>query len=190
MSDVAGGIAALAVIVVVVGAPIALALHRRSPEEVVTAGSTHGRRGMAIHPWRGHRFLVPVAWVVALAVTALGASFLGSSLAAAVFFLGAGLFMLYLGWCRATGRAGDGTLTLTPDGIHQLWAGSEVFVPWDDVRGLVTTPKDFVVRTAVPVVPAHRMPAFLSRRSVVMDDAISLPRRTQPPQPIHPIKEA
>jgi len=189
MSDSAGGIAVLAAIAVLLVAPIALALHRRKPEEVVRTGSAHGRPGMAIHPWRGHRFGIALAAILALGVTTLGLSYLGSSLYAAAFFTAAGLFFLYLGWARATGRAGDGTLTLTPDGIHQLWAGSEVFVPWDDVRGLVTTRTDLIVETARPVVPVHHIPPFLSRRSIVTEGAVSLPRRNLPPLPFHEMIE-
>ena len=189
MSGTAGGIAVLAVIAVLLAVPIALALHRRKPEEVVRNGSAHGRPGMAIHPWRGHRFGVVLAWVLAFGVTALGLSYLGSSLYAAAFLTAAGLFFLYLGWARATGRAGDGTLTLTPEGIHQLWAGSEVFVPWDDVQGLVTTRTDLIVETTRPVVPVHHIPPFLSRRSIVTEGAVSLPRRNLPPLPFQEMIE-
>src|SRR3954447_16937900 len=140
MSDTISGIAAMAALALIVVAPIALALHRRPPEEVVTTGSARGRAGMAIHPWRGHRASSPVSWVLAAGVTALGLYFLGSSAYAAAVFIGAGLYLLYLLWARTTGRAGDGTLTLTPEGLHQLHAGSQVFVPWDAVRGLVTPP--------------------------------------------------
>ena len=189
MTDTASGIAVLAVIAVLLATPIALARHRRKPEEVVTTGSAHGRPGMAIHPWRGHRFTIVLVWVLALGVTTLGLSFLGSSLYAAAFFIAAGLFFLYLGWARATGRAGDGTLTLTPEGIHQLWAGSEVFVLWDDVRGLVTTRTDLIVETTRPVVPVHHIPPFLSRRSIVTEGAVSLPRRNLPPLPFQEMIE-
>jgi hypothetical protein len=181
--DTAGGIAVLAVIAVLLAAPIVLARHRRKPEEVVTTGSAHGRRGMAIHPCRGHRLNIALAWVVALGVIALALSALDSSLYAAAIFIAPGLFFLYLGWAHATGRSGDGTLTLTPEGIHQLWAGSEVFVPWDDVHGLVTTPTDFIVETTRPIVPVHHMPPFLSRRNIVTEGAVSLPRRNLPPLP-------
>jgi hypothetical protein len=189
MSDAAGGIAVLAVFALLIAAPIALTLHRRGPDEVVTTGSAHGHTGMAIHPRRGHPLAVAATWVVALGVTALGLYFLGSARYAAAFFIAAGLFMLYLAWSRTSGRAGDGTLTLTPEGIHQLWAGSEVFIPWEDVRGLVTTRTDFIVETTAPVVPIHHMPPFLSRRSVVTEDAVSLPRRTLPPLPFQEMVE-
>jgi hypothetical protein len=189
MSDVAGGIAVLAVIAALLAAPVVLARHRRQPQEVVTVGSAHGHPGMAIHPWRGHRLNIVLAWVMALGVTSLGLSFLGSSPYAAAFFIAAGLFFIYLGWSRASGRAGDGTVTLTPEGIHQLWAGSEVFVPWDDVRGLVTTRTDFIVETTRPVVPVHHMPPFLSPRSVVTEGAVSLPRRNLPPLPFQEMIE-
>ena len=97
--------------------------------------------------------------------------------------------MAYVGWCRATGRAGDGTITLTPDGIHQLYAGSEVLIPWEDVRGLVTTRTAFVVETSRPVLPVHHMPPRLSRRSVLTEDAVSLPRRNLPPLPFQQMNE-
>ncbi len=189
MSDTAGGIGVLAVIGVLLATPIALALHRRKPEEVVRAGSSHGRPGMAIHPWRGHRYTIALVWVFVFGVIALGLSYIGSSPYAAAFFIAAGLFFLYLGWARATGRAGDGTLTLTPEGIHQLWAGSEVFVPWDDVHRLVTTRTDLIVETTRPVVPVHHMPPFLSRRSIVTAGAVSLPRRNLPPLPFQEMIE-
>ncbi|MGW5240296.1 hypothetical protein ACWEOW_15305 [Monashia sp. NPDC004114] len=189
MRDAAGGIAVLAVFALLLAAPVALALHPRGPDEVVTTGSAHGHMGMAIHPRRGHAFTVPAAWVVALGVMALGVFYLGSAGYAAAFFIAAGLFMLYLAWSRTSGRAGDGTFTLTPEGIHQLWAGSEVFIPWDDVRGLVTTRTDFIVETTAAVVPMHHMPAFLSRRTVVTEDAVSLPRRNLPSIPFQDMVE-
>ncbi len=80
MSDTAGGIAVLAVIAVLLAVPIAMALHRRKPDEVVTTGSVHGRPGMAIHPRRGHGLTIGLAWVLAFWVTTLGLSYLGSSL--------------------------------------------------------------------------------------------------------------
>ncbi len=189
MSGFGGGVAVLAAIAALLAAPVVLARHRRQPQEVVTTGSAHGRAGMAIHPWRGHRLTLALAWVLALGVIALGLSYLRSSLPAAAFFLAVGLFFAYLGWCRATGRAGDGTLTLTPEGIHQLWAGSEVFVPWDDVRGLVTSRADFIVETTRPVVPVHHLPPFLSPRRVVTEGAVSLPRRNLPPLPFQEMVE-
>lgn len=189
MNDAAGGIAVLAVLALVIVVPITLARHRRGPEEVVTSGSVHGRSGMAIHPRRGHPLAVVAAWVVALGVTGLGLYFLGSSPYAAAFFIAAGLFLVYLMWSRSSGRAGDGTITLTPDGIHQLWAGSEVSIPWDHVRGLVTTPRDFIVETTAPPRQIHHLPPFLSRRTVVTADAISLPRRNLPPLPFQEMVE-
>jgi hypothetical protein len=189
MSDAAGGIAVLAVFALLVATPIALAVHQRGAEKVVTTGSAHGRTGMAIHPRRGHPLTGAAMWVLALGFTALGLYFLGSSGYAAAFFIAVGLFMLYLAWARTSGRAGDGTLTLTPEGIHQLWAGSEVFIPWGEVRGLVTTRTDFIVETSAPAVPVHHMPAFLSRRSVVTEDAVSLPRRNLPPLPFQEMVE-
>ena len=189
MSDAAGGIAVLAVIALLMAAPVALALHPRGPEEVVTTGSARGQAGMAIHPRRGHAFTAVATWAFALGVTALGIYFLGSAGYAAAFFIAVGLLLLYLAWSRTSGRAGDGTLTLTPEGIHQLWAGSEVFIRWDDVSGLVTTRTDFIVETAAPVVAVHHMPPFLSRRNVVTEDAVSMPRRNLPPLPFQEMVE-
>jgi hypothetical protein len=189
MNDAAGGIAVLAAFALVIAVPIALAAHPRAPDEVVTTGSAGGHTGMAIHPRRGHPLALVAGWVVALGVTGLGIYFLGSSVYAAALFIAAGIFLVYLTWSRTSGRAGDGTITLTPEGIHQLWAGSEVSVPWDDVRGLVTTPRDLIVETTAPVVPTHHMPPFLSRRSVVRADAVSLPRRNLPPLPFQEMVE-
>jgi len=163
MSDMVSGIAALAVLALLVIAPVALILHRRPPEEVVTTGSVRGQAGMAVHPWRGHRATTPMSWLLAAGVTALGLYYVG--------------------------RSGDGTVTLTPEGLHQLHAGSEVFVPWDVVRGLVTTPTDLIVETTRPVVPVHHMLPWLERRSVVTEDAISLPRRNLPPLPYQEMVE-
>ena len=63
------------------------------------------------------------------------------------------------------------------------------FVPWDDVRGLVTTRADFIVETTRPVVPVHHMPPILSRRRIVAEDAVSLPRRNLPPLPFQEMIE-
>lgn len=189
MGATAGGVAVLGIMAVLLAAPVVLARHRRTPHEVVTTGSVHARPGMAIHPWRGHRLTIVLAWVLALGVTIVGLSYLGSSPYAAALFIAAGVLLLYLSWARATGRAGDGTLTLTPEGVHQLWAGSEVFVPWDDVRGLVTTRTDFIIETARPVVPVHHLPRVLSRRRIVADHAVSLPRRHLPPLPFQEMVE-
>ena len=189
MNDAAGGIAVLAAFALVIAVPIALATHRRAPDEVVTTGTAGGRTGMAIHPRRGHPLALVAAWVVALGVTGLGIYYLASSVYAAAFLIAAGLCLIYLMWSRTSGRAGDGTIILTPEGIHQLWAGSEVSIPWDQVRGLVTTPTDFIVETTAPVVPTHHMPPFLSRRSVVRADAVSLPRRNLPSLPFQEMVE-
>lgn len=189
MSDTIGGIAALAALALLAVIPITLSLLRLPPQAVITTGSGRGRAGMSIHPWRGHRATTPLSWALAAGVTALGLHFLGTSPYAAATFIAAGLYMLYIVWARATGRAGDGTLTLTPEGLHQLHAGSEVFVPWDAVRGLVTTPTDFIVETTRPVVPIHHMPTLFGRRRVVTADAISLPRQHLPPLPYQEMVE-
>jgi hypothetical protein len=189
MNDAAGGIAVLAAFALVIAVPIALAAHPRSPDEVVTTGTAGGHTGMAIHPRRGHPLSLVAAWVVALGVTGLGVYYLGSAVYAAAFFIAVGLFLVYLVWSRTSGRAGDGTIILTPDGIHQLWAGSEVSIPWDDVRGLVTTPTDYIVETTAPVRQLHHMPPFLSRRRVVTADAVSLPRRNLPTLPFQEMVE-
>ena len=189
MSDTVSGIAALAVLALIVVVPVALSWHRRPPEAVVTQGSARGRAGMAIHPGRGHSAVAPMSWVLAAGVIALGLWYLGSSPYAAVTFIVTGLYLLYLVWARATGRAGDGTLTLTPEGLHQRYSGSDVFVPWDVVRGLVTTRTDFIVETTMPVVPVQHMWSFGWRRSVVTADAISLPRQNLPPLPYQEMVE-
>jgi hypothetical protein len=183
MDSVASGVAALAVLAALVAVPLALSLHRRRVDEVITSGSARGRQGVAIHPWRGHPATRFLSWVLALAVVALGLSYLGTSPFATAVVVAVGAFLLYLSWARATGRAGDATITLTPEGIHQLYAGSEVFIPWDDVCGLVTTPTDLIVETTEPVVPAHHMPPFLGRRTIVAAGAVSLPTRSLAPLP-------
>jgi hypothetical protein len=183
MSDRALGVVGLVVFGLMVAA-VALLWRRRPAEAVVTVGTARGRRGLAIHPWRGHWFTNAVAWLLLAMLVTWGLSQIGSNNFAAAVMLVAALLMAYVGWCRATGRAGDGTITLTPEGIHQLYAGSEVFVPWEDVRGLVTTPTDFIVETTQPVIPTqHMLPLVGGRRSVVTDDAIALPRRGLPPLP-------
>jgi hypothetical protein len=164
---------------------LVLTKRRRRPEAVVTLGSARGRPGLAIHPWRGHWFATAVGWLLLALIVLFGLYELKvHNYYAAVFLLGGGLMMGYVGWCRATGRSGDGTITLTFDGIHQLYAGSEVFIPWDDVRGLVTTPTDLIVKTGRQVVPVqHMLPLVGGRRGVVMPDAIALPSRGMPPLP-------
>jgi hypothetical protein len=190
MSDTVSGIAALAVLALLVVVPIALSWHPRPPEAIVTRGAARGRGGMAIHPWRGHPAVVPLSWILAAGVLALGLWYVGSSPYAAVTFIVIGLYLLYIMWARATDRAGDGTLTLTPEGLHQRYSGSEVFVPWDAVRGLVTTRTDFIVETTMPIVPAQHMWSFRRRRrSVLTADAISLPRQNLPPLPYQEMVE-
>lgn len=170
---------------------LVLSARRRSPEAVITLGEARGRPGLAIHPWRGGHWLTTAVGRLLLALIVLFAlSAIESSNYAAGLLLVGALLMGYVGWCRATGRAGDGTVTLTPEGIHQLYAGSEVFIDWPDVRGLVTTPTDFVVKTARPVIPIqHMLPLVAGRRGVVTDDAIALPRRNLPPLPFQEMIE-
>ena len=181
--DVLGG-AVLGLFAAMVVA-LVLGKRRRRPEDVVILGSARGRSGLAIHPWRGHWFATSVSWLLLALIVFFGLYALSSSnYAAAMFVLGGGLVMGYVGWCRVTGRAGDGTITLTPEGIYQLYAGSEVFIDWDDVRGLVTTPTDFIVKTSRPVVPVqHMLPLVGGRRGVVTDDAVALPSRGLAPLP-------
>jgi len=164
------------VVMAVLVASLVLSFRRKPADEVITTGSARGQAGLAIHSWRGHRLTLGLGWAFAVGVTLLGVWYLQSSPYAAGLFVLAGLAMLYLAWSRATGRAGDGTLTLTPEGVHQLCAGSEVFVPWDDVRGLVTTPTDFILETTRPAVPVHPMVPFLGRRKVVRPDAVDRAR--------------
>ncbi|TQM57381.1 hypothetical protein [Humibacillus xanthopallidus] len=188
MSNSALGALGLVVVVLLV-AVLVLNWRRRPAESVITTGTARGRTGMAVHPWRGHPHIMVAGWLMVVGVAALGVMALGEfPWAAGLLLLGAAL-LAYLAWARTTGRAGDGTLTLTPDGIHQLYAGSEVFVPWDDVRGLVTTPTDFIVETTRPVVPVHHMLPFMGRRSVVTPEAIALPRRHLPPLPYQEMVE-
>ena len=165
MSDVVGGLIAIASVLLLCAVPVALAALPRPIEDVLTTGSAGGRRGLAIHPDRGHRLLLVIGWLPIGGVLALGVWYLGSSPYAAAFLLVTGAYMAYLGWARATGRAGDGTLTLTSAGIHQFWAGSEILVPWDDVRGLVTTPKVLIVETRRRVQPRRSLPLLGGRRS-------------------------
>lgn len=187
MSDSALGVFVLVVFGLMVAA-VALLWRRRPPEAVITVGTVGGQRGLAIHPWRGHWLTKAVAYLLLGLLVIWGLSQIGSNNYAATLFLGCGLLLGYLGWCRATGRAGDGTITLTPEGIHQLYAGSEVFIPWENVRGLVTTSSDFIVETTRPVIPTqHMLPLVGGRRAVVRDDAIALPRRGLPPLPFQEI---
>jgi hypothetical protein len=183
VSDVVGGLIAIASVLLLCAVPVALAALPRPIEDVLTTGWAGGRRGLAIHPDRGHRLLLVIGWLPIGGVLALGVWYLGSSPYAAAFLLVTGAYMAYLGWAQATGRAGDGTLTLTSAGIHQFWAGSEIHVPWDDVRGLVTTPKVLIVETRRRVQPRRSLPLLGGRRSVQQDHAVSLPYRFLPPLP-------
>ena len=184
MLDTLGGVLALAVVLGIPIGIIALSRRRRPLDEVVTRGAARGRDGLAVHPWRGHPSLHIVAWVVVLAVLVLGVFFLlGGQPYSAMFCLVGGGLMAYISWARATGRAGDGTLTFTPEGLHQLRGGSEVFVPWEDVRGLVTTPTDLIVETTRPAVPVQHMLPLLGRRKVAEDGAVALPHEGLPPLP-------
>ena len=97
---------------------------------------------------------------------------------------GAGILLLYLVWAGASGRGGDGTLTMTPLGLHQRWCGSDVFVPWDVVTGLVTSRQELIIETASPIVPVRHLPRWLGRaRVVATDEAIGLLYRMLPPLP-------
>ena len=183
LSETAGGVAVLVAIVLVLVTPIALSLHERPPEHVVTSGAARGLPGLAIHPARGHPLTLVTGWLMVVGVALLGVYSLGRSGYAAAFCLLGAAALAYIAWAKTTGRAGDGTLTLTPDCVHQLYAGSEVFVPWEDVRGLVTTPTDFIVEITRPVVPVLHMMPLLGRRRVVSEEAVVLPRRGLPPLP-------
>jgi hypothetical protein len=131
-----------------------------------------------------------VGWLLLALLVVWGLSLLGAATVAAGVLLVSALLLGYVGWCRATGRAGDGTITLTPAGIHQRHAGSEVFIPWDDVRGLVTTPTDYIVETHRPAVPTqHMLPLVGGRRGVVTDTAVALPRRGLAPLPLQAMIE-
>jgi len=179
MKVTVGGVLTLGALIAAPVGVLALSVRRRPPAEVVTGGPD----GLSIHPWRGHPVVLVVGWVFVAALAVLGVSYLPDQPYAAAFCLVGAALMAYAGWTRATGRLGDGTLTFTPEGLHQLYGGSEVLVPWDDVRGLVTTPTDLIVETTRPVVPVRRTLPINGRRGVVLDDAIGLPWRHLPPLP-------
>ena len=150
-----------------------LGMRRRPADEVVTRGTARGQQGLAIHPWRGHPAGDIAPWLIGIGVTVLGLWSFGTSAYPGVLFTAAGLYFLYVAWTRATGRMGDGTLTLTPEGMHQLIGGSEVFVPWDTVRGMVTTPQELIIETTEPVVPVLHTPRIArTKRIVEQPDAI------------------
>jgi hypothetical protein len=189
VNDSARGLAGLVVFGLMV-LSVVLRWRRRPPDEVVTHGRARGRPGLAVHPWRGHWVSGAVGWLLLGLLVLWGLLAMGSNSYAAGLLLVCALPMCYVGWCRATGRAGDGTITLTPAGIHQRYAGSEVFIDWQDVRGLVTTPTDFIVETSHPVVPVqHMLPLVGGRRGVVTQDAVALPRRGLPPLPFQEMVE-
>ena len=189
MSDNTLGLAGLVVLGLMV-LSVVLGWRRRPADAVVTLGTARGRPGLAVHPWRGHWVSGAVGRLLLALLVLWGLSRIGSNTYAAGLLLIGALPMGYVGWCRATGRAGDGTITLTPAGIHQRYAGSEVFIDWQDVRGLVTTPTDFIVETSHPVVPVqHMLPLVGGRRGVVTPDAVALPRRGLPPLPFQEMVE-
>ena len=183
VGDVIGGLAAIAGLLLICAVPVVLSARPRPVQDVVTPGSAGGAPGLMIHPERGHWLLQPMGWVFIGGLCALGVWYLGSAPYAAAFFLVASAYLLYSGWAHATGRAGDGTITLTPNGIHQLSGGSEVLVPWDDVQGLVTTPKDLIIETRRRVHPRRTLPLLGGRRTIEQDAAVSMPYRFLPPLP-------
>ena len=183
MVDGAGGLIAIAVLLLLCAVPVALSLRPRPVQSVLTTASAGGSRGLAIHPCRGQGALRVLGWVFVGALLIAGAWYLSSSLYAATLFLAPGAYLAYAGWAQATGRAGDGTVTLTPQGIHQLWGSSEVLVPWDDVRGLVTTPKELIVETRRHVRPRRTLPLLGGRRTIEQAEAVSLPYAFLPALP-------
>ena len=190
MGGAVGGVLAIAALVLVCAVPVLLSVRRRAVDEVVTPGSAEGTPGLAIHPERGHRLLPLLAWAFIIGMLAVGVGFapIGTVRSRRSSSL-VGAFFVYLGWARATGRAGDGTLTLTADGIHQLWGGSDVFVPWDDVRGLVTTPRELIVETRHPARRRRTLPLLGGRRAIVQADAISIPHAFLPALPYQEMVE-
>jgi hypothetical protein len=178
-----GGLAAIAGLLLICAVPVVLSVRPRPVRNVITPGSPGGAPGLEIHPDRGHWLLKPMGWILIGGWCALGVWYLGSALYAAAFFLVASAYLLYRGWAHATGRAGDGTITLTPNGIHQLWGGSEVLVPWDDVQGLVCTPKELIIETRRRVHPRRTLPLLGGRRTVEQDAAVSMPYGFLPPLP-------
>lgn len=189
MGGAVGGVLAIATLVLLCAVPVLLSVRRLAVDEVVTLEPAEGTCGLAIHPARGHRLLPLLALAFAVGMLAVGVGYLRSAPYAAASFLVVGAYLVYLSWARATGRAGDGTLTLTPEGMHQLWAGSDVFVPWDDVRGLVTTPKELIVETRRPARRRRTLPLLGGRRKVVQADAVSIPHAFLPPLPYQEMVE-
>ena len=183
VGDVLGGLAAVAGLLLICAVPIVLSVRPRPVQDVVTPASAGSAPGLVIHPDRGHWLLRPLGWIFIGGVCALGVWYVGSAPYAAAFFVVAGAYLLYSGWAHATGRAGDGTIRLTPNGIHQLWGGSELLVPWDEVRGLVTTPKELIIETRRRVQPRRTLPLLGGRRAVEEDAAVSMPHRFLPPLP-------
>ena len=183
MGDVVGGLIAIAGVLLICAVPLVLAVLPRPVEEVLTTGSAGGRRGLAIHPDRGHRLLLFVGWIPIGGVLALGVWYLGSSPYAAVSCSSRVRTWPTSAGLVRPGEQGTAPCTLTPAGIYQFWGGSEILVPWDDVRGLVTTPKDLIVETRRRVRPRRSLPLLGGRRSVQRDDAVSLPYRFLPPLP-------
>ena len=176
--------AGLVALVGLMVASLALSRHRRPVHVVITQGMARGRPGLALHPWRGHRPTDATGVLLVGLIVLGGAAELWSGhYAAGGFLFVSGLLLVYIGWCGLSGRAGNGTVTLTPDGIHQLYAGSEVFIDWEDVCGLITTPTDYIVKTTRPVVPVLHMPRLLLGRRRIWPDAVALPRQNLPPLP-------
>lgn len=189
MADAAGGALALAALGLLCAVPIYLSMRRRAVDDVVTLGWVDGARGLAVHPERGHRLLRVLAWAVSLGLVAVGVALLHPAPYGGSLTLVVGAYLVYRSWALATGRTGDGTLTFTAEGIHQLWSASEIFVPWDDVRGLVTTPKDFIVETTHPVQHRRTLPLVGGHRRVRLEDAVSLPHTFLPLLPYQEMVE-
>ncbi len=162
---------------------VLLGWRRRSPEDVITAGTGHGATGLAVHPWRDQRPGLVAVWLVALGVLACGLMWLRAQPYAGVLFTAFGLVLTFVAWGRTSGRFGDGTITLTPEGLHQRAGGSDVLIPWDDVRGLVSTPQQLIVETDLAVRPVRVLPRLFGPKRVLTEDAIGLPSSNLPPMP-------
>lgn len=78
--------------------------------------------------------------------------------AGALILVGFGVYLIPIYFFMQTGRFGDGSLWLTPEGIHQHIGGVEAGVRWDDITRVVPTPTGALLTCDTGLIRRRRVP--------------------------------